>query len=113
MWEVDSGIEERFRAVEIQVAVLKESMDHIGKDRDKNLATKADISALRGELKEDIGNLKDRAQIRRDYLLAGSPWPMWCGGDGGNRTRVRNMRPETSTSLVDLKEFQRVDLGST
>lgn len=52
--------EERFRAVEIQVAVLKESMDHIGKDRDKNLATKADISALRGELKEDMGNLKDR-----------------------------------------------------
>lgn len=52
--------EERFRAVEIQVAVLKESMDHIGQDRDKNLATKADISALRGELKEDIGNLKDR-----------------------------------------------------
>lgn len=40
--------------------MLKESMDHIGKDRDKNLATKADISALRSELKEDIGNLKDR-----------------------------------------------------
>ena len=29
------------------------------------------------------------------------------GGDGGNRTRVRNIRPETSTSLVDLQEIRR------
>ncbi len=33
--------------------------------------------------------------------------PLYVGGDGGNRTRVRNIRPETSTSLVDLSQFCR------
>ena len=29
------------------------------------------------------------------------------GGDGGNRTRVRNIRPETSSSIVDLYKIRR------
>ena len=33
--------------------------------------------------------------------------PRYTGGDGGNRTRVRNIRPETSTSLVDLYMIRR------
>ena len=36
---------------------------------------------------------------------------VFCGGDGGNRTRVRNTRSETSTSLVTILRFAELTPG--